>query len=355
MFKPLVTFIAIAAGALAFSGIALAEYPDRNIQGTIQWGAGGATDNVVRSLTPYVEDILGTTIVLTNRPGGTGVIGMNHVMRQRPDGYNLLFGAENPELYQLMGLADFTYDDMQPINIIAQGLVVIAAPADSPFNNLSDLLDYAHEHPGELRMGGTGAGGLPSTVHAMINAVDELDVRTVTFGGDGPGITAMMGDHIDFMPLSLAAAGEQIRGGKMKGLAVLTKEEIDALPGVPPITEALPNIADFLPWGPFWGVFVRKETPEDVVGVLQDAYQQAVASDEFTRFLRDYGAEPLNLNGEEAQQYLDNWQSVTAWSMYDADPDSLKATPEALEIPRPAAAKTKAAAEDEAESEAAAE
>ncbi|MDX5432509.1 MAG: tripartite tricarboxylate transporter substrate binding protein, partial [Halomonas sp.] len=198
MFKPLLTSLAVTLGSLALASSALADYPARNIQGTIQWGAGGATDNVVRSLTPHVEEILDTTIVLTNRPGGTGVIGMNHVMRQRPDGYNVLFGAENPQLYPLMGLADFTYDDMHTVNIIGQGLVVIAAPADSPFDSFAELLEHAHENPNELRMGGTGAGGLPSTVHAMINAVDELDVRTVTFGGDGPGITAMLGGHIDF-------------------------------------------------------------------------------------------------------------------------------------------------------------
>ncbi|UYG03416.1 tripartite tricarboxylate transporter substrate binding protein [Halomonas sp. LR3S48] len=335
MFKPLLTSLTVILGSLAMVGSALADYPERNIQGTIQWGAGGATDNVARSLTPHVEEILDTTIVLTNRPGGTGVIGMNHVMQQRPDGYNLLIGAENPQLYPLMGLADFTYDDMHTVNIIGQGLVVIAAPADSPFDSFADLLEHAQQNPNELRMGGTGAGGLPSTVHAMINAVDELDVRTVTFGGDGPGITAMLGGHIDFMPLSLAAAGEQIRGGKMKGLAVLTTEEIELLPGVPPITEALPDIEAFLPWGPFWGVFVHQDTPDDIKAILEDAYEQAVAEEEFVEFLHNFGAEPLNLRGDEAQQYLDSWQSVTAWSMFEADAETLKATPEELGIPRP--------------------
>lgn len=331
--KTLSLSMAVALGSMALSGHALAEYPERNITGTIQWGAGGATDNVARSLTPHVEELLDTTIILTNRPGGTGVIGMNYVMTQRPDGYSLLYGAENPQLYRLMGLADFGYDDMHTINIIGQGLVVIAAPADSPFDSFAELLAHAHEHPGELRMGGTGAGGLPSTVHAMINAIDELDVRTVTFGGDGPGITAMLGGHIDFMPLSLAAVGEQIRSGKMKGLAVLTAEEIAALPGVPPITEALPDIASFLPWGPFWGVFVREETPDEVKQVLEDAYQEAVSNPQFGEFLANFGAERLNLNGEAAQKYLDNWQSVTGWSMFDAG--SVEISPEELGIPRP--------------------
>ena len=95
------------------------------------------------------------------------------------------------------------------------------------------------DSPDTLRMGSTGAGGLPSTVSAMINAVDELKVREVTFGGDGPGITALMGKHIDFMPLSLAAARELVRSGKLKALAVFATEETPELPGVEPITKAL--------------------------------------------------------------------------------------------------------------------
>lgn len=333
MTKPVLTRLAIAIGALSIAGSALADYPERNIQGSIQWGAGGATDNVIRSLTPHVEEVLDTTIILTNRPGGTGVIGMNHVMRQRPDGYNLLFGAENPQLYPLMGLADFTYDDMHTVNIIGQGLVVIAAHPNSPFDNFAELLDYAHENPGELRMGGTGAGGLPSTIHAMVNAVDDLDVRTVTFGGDGPGVTALLGEHIDFMPLSLSAVAEQIRGGRLKGLAVISANELDSLPGVPPITEALPDIESFLPWGPFWGVFVHQDTPDDIKTTLEEAYEQAVGGEEFQEFLVNFGGEVLNLNGEDAQQYLNNWQSVTAWSMFDAE--AVETSPEELGIPRP--------------------
>ena len=335
MTKPALSRIALAIGALSIAGGALADYPERNIQGTIQWGAGGATDNVIRSLTPHVEEILGTSVILTNRAGGTGVIGMNHVMRQRPDGYNLLFGAENPQLYPLMGLADFTYDDMHTVNIIGQGLVVIATHPNSPFETFEELLAYANDNPGELRMGGTGAGGLPSTIHAMINAVGDLDVRTVTFAGDGPGVTALLGEHIDFMPLSLSAVAEQIRGGRLKGLAVLAEEELEELPGVPPITEALPEIESFLPWGPFWGVFVHQDTPDDVKAVLEDAYYNAVATDEFQQFLEDFGGAPLNLSGDEAQEYLDNWQSVTAWSMYDAEAESIKVSPEELGIPRP--------------------
>ncbi|MDW5377597.1 tripartite tricarboxylate transporter substrate binding protein [Halomonas sp. HP20-15] len=333
MIKQLLTGLAISAGTLAAVSSAFADYPERNIEGIIQWGAGGATDNVARSLTPHVEEALGTSIVLTNRPGGTGVIGMSTVMQKPANGYTVLYGAENPQLYSIMGLADFDYSAMTPINVIGQGLVVIAAPADKEWKNFGDLLKYAHEHPGELRMGGTGAGGLPSTVLAMINSVDSLDVRNVTFGGDGPGITAMLGGHIDFMPLSLAAAQEHIASGRLKGLAVVTKESIEELPDTPPITEALPKMESYLPWGPFWAVAVRKDTPDDIVATLSDAYEKGVANEQFQQFLSENGAKSLNLQGEEAKQFLERWQSVTAWALEKAG--SAKVSPEEVGIPKP--------------------
>lgn len=333
MIKQILATLAVSAGTLAAASSAFADYPERNVQGIIQWGAGGATDTVARSLTPHVEEALGTSIILNNRPGGTGVIGMNAVMQQPANGYTVLYGAENPQLYPIMGLADFDYSDMTPVNVIGQGLVVIAAPADSKFDNFKDLLDYAHQHPGELRMGGTGAGGLPSTVLAMVNSVDSLDVRNVTFGGDGPGITALLGDHIDFMPLSLAAAQDQIAAGRLKGLAVFTKEKIEELPDTPPITQALPKIESYLPWGPFWAVAVRKDTPDDIVATLSDAYQKGVANEDFQKFLSENGGKSLNLQGEEAKQFLAHWQSVTAWALQKAG--GAKVSPEDVGIPKP--------------------
>ena len=171
MFKSLLTGAALGLSAITLALPAHAEYPERSIQAVIPWGAGGATDNVMRSLTPYVEKELGGKFILNNRPGGTAVIGSTFVKSQRPDGYTVLLGAENPQLYKVLKLADFDYADFYPVSIIGQNVVVIAANADAPFNNMAELLAAAKANPDTLRMGSTGAGGLPSTVSAMINAV----------------------------------------------------------------------------------------------------------------------------------------------------------------------------------------
>lgn len=332
MLKKLVASITLAtAAAVSFS--AQADYPERNIQGVVPWGAGGATDIVMRSLTPHVEEELGGQFIINNRTGGTGVIGSNQVLHARPDGYTVLLAAENAQLYPLLGLADFDYSAFETINIIGQNIAVIAAPADSKFNSIADLLAAAKANPDTLRMGVTGAGGLPGSVHAMIEAVDDLKVREVSFAGDGPGITALLGGHIDFMPLSLIAAREMIASGKIKGLAVVSSEELPQLPGVEPITKALPKMKSYLPWGPFWGAWVRKDTPDDIKQKLTEAYSKAVGSEEFQKFMKGLGAQPLNLTGDKAKQFLDHWQSVTAWSLYEAG--ATKVSPETLDIPKP--------------------
>lgn len=333
MLKKMFAGMTLAACAAGFALAAHADYPERPIQAVIPWGAGGATDNVMRSLSPYVEKELGGKLILNNRPGGTAVIGTTYVLGQQPNGYTVLLGAENPQLYPVLGLAKFDYSALYPINLIGQNVAVIATHADSPWNSMADLMAAAKANPGTLRMGGAGAGALPNTVHSMISAVDQLEVREVTFGGDGPGITALMGKHIDFMPLSLAAAKELIRTGKLKALAVVSTEAHAELPGVEPISKTLPGIADYLPWGPFWGVWVHKDTPDDIKQKLTAAYSKAVASPEFQAFLKDYGAKSLNLSGAEASEYLNRWQSVTAWSMYKAK--AVAVAPDSLGIAKP--------------------
>ncbi|GHE22197.1 Bug family tripartite tricarboxylate transporter substrate binding protein [Halomonas urumqiensis] len=329
----LATTLLVTAAPLAATPQVLADYPERRIDAVVPWGAGGSTDNMARSLTPHVEEILDTDIVITNRPGGTGVIGTN-VVRTRPaNGYSLLYGAENAQLYPVLALADFDYGDLHPVGLIGQGIVLIVAPPSKKWNDFSDLLAEAQAKPGELRMGDAGPGGLPSTVLAMLNAVDELDVRSVTFGGDGPAITALLGNHIDFMPMALASAQEQIRAGNLKALAVLSSEPVEQLPEVPPITDFLPEMDSFLPWGPFWGAYVHKDTPDDIKATLENAYSEAIAQDEFQAFLARNGATSLNLQGEEAGDFLSRWQSVTTWAMEDAG--SAKVSPETLGIPQP--------------------
>lgn len=325
--------MAFTLSSVLMMDAALAEYPERNIQGTIQWGAGGSTDVIARGLTPHVEEILDTTIILTNRPGGTGVIGTNYVLNQRSDGYHVLYGAENPQLFPLLGLADFDYSALHPVNLASVDIVVFVVPADSPFQTMADLIEHIQTHPGEIRMGNQGAASLAATSHALINSMIDFDVRHVTFAGEGPGITALQGSHIDFMPSSLSSTREYINSGRLRALAVLDAERLEAYPDMPAMTELIPQLKPYMPYGSFKGVYIHKDTPDDIKARLEGAYAQAVGSDAFQDFLANIGATVLNLSGDEAEAYLKRWQSITAWAMYEAN--SLEDSPEILGIAKP--------------------
>ncbi|MCG6112725.1 MAG: tripartite tricarboxylate transporter substrate binding protein [Paracoccus sp.] len=327
----------LVCGAIVALGLAaapaLAEYPERDIQGIIQWGAGGSTDTVSRSVTPHAEAVLGAKVILQNVTGGVGAIGLNQAARAAADGYTLLFGAENPLLYKVMGLGDKDYADFVPINIIARGVPVIVARADAPFDTFPEMVAYIGENPGQIRFGSTGPGGLPSVVTAMINTKTPIDVTAVPYDGDGPALTALQGGAIDVLPAVLGAALEPVRAGNLKAIAVFDVEGVEQLPDTPAITDTNPEFADLLPWGPFFGIFVREGTPDDVVATLTDAYGQAVQNADFLSMMDGRGFRMLSLTGTEAQEFLDTWQRQTAWTLWDSE--IAKNSPEDFGIARP--------------------
>jgi len=310
-----------------------ADYPDRDLQGIIMWGAGGATDNVARAITPLAEKYLGQQIVLINKPGGTGAISTQYVYSRPSDGYTLLYGAENPQLHGVLKLSKLDYKDFYPVNVLARGVGVIVANNDTPWNSFKELVEDAKKHPGTIKMGSTGPGGLPYTVGAMIQAVTGFDVIRVPFDGEGPGVTALMGGHVDIMPAGLTAVREQIRAGRVKALAVVSETPIPGMENLPLITQDYPEFKRYLPWGPFYGIWCKRDVPEAAKQKLVETFQQAAAEPKFQNFVSDFGAVMMNIHGDEADAFLKKWQSVSTWLLYDAG--STKVSPAELGIPKP--------------------
>ena len=329
-------FVAALTATVAFAASpSLAQdYPTKEIQGIIQWGAGGSTDTVMRAVTPKAEEVLGQSIVLQNVTGGVGAIGLNKVAGSKADGYTLLMGAENPLLYKVMGLGQKDYSDFVAIDILARGTPILVARPDAPYDTYEEMMAYIKDHPNEVKFGSTGPGGVPSVVTAMIQNVEgELPVTFIPYDGDGPALTALQGAAIDVMPAVLGAAIEGVKAGKMKPLAIIAKEPVEQLPDVKPITEANEKFAKFLPWGPFFGIFAPKDTPEDAVTKLQDAFSQAANEDKFKELMQNRGFILMNVAGEEAEEFMQTWQSNTTWLLNDAG--LTKKSPEEFGIKKP--------------------
>lgn len=327
------TLGAIAGLLLAGTSALAQSYPDREISGIIMWGAGGATDVVARAIAPLAEKNLGRSIVLQNRAGGAGAISTTYVNSQAADGHTLLFGAENPQIHKVMGLGTLDYKDFFPVNITARGIAVIVAGPNAPWNSLKDLVEFAQKRPNAVKMGSTGPGGLPHVVGAMLNNVTKYQVTAIPFDGEGPGLTALLGGHVDFMPVGLGAASEHIKAGRVKVLAVVNNEPLPSLPNAAPITKDFPEFGRYLPWGPFYGVFVKRDASEAVKTRLVNAFKEAGSNPQFTQMMADRGNVMMNIAGKEADDFLAKWQAVTSWTLHEAG--ATKRAPNEFNIPRP--------------------
>jgi tripartite-type tricarboxylate transporter receptor subunit TctC len=317
---------------LLMTSALFAAYPEKNIQGIIMWGAGGGCDGVARAITPLAEKYLGKTIILQNKTGATGAVATTMVYNLPADGYTLLYSAENPATYRVLGLSPLSFNDFEPIIIPVEGAVVICVNPNTPYKTMRDLVEAAKKNS-KIKMGTSGTGGLPYVAAAMMNNIHNVHFNMIQFDGDGPGATAVMGGHADVMPLALSTSAEYIRAGRLRGLAVLRTTRVPQLPDVPAITEIYPEYKQYLPWGPFYGVFVKKGTPKEVVAKLTDAFTKAYNEPRFTEFVKNSGGFKMGLTGKKAVDFTKKFESTASWLIYKAG--GAKKSPGEFNIPEP--------------------
>jgi tripartite-type tricarboxylate transporter receptor subunit TctC len=327
-------FLIVGLIVVVFFSLSLAaDFPVKDFSGVIQWGAGGATDNIARAVTPYVEKALGKQIILQNKPGATGAVAVQWVHNQPSDGYTLLYSAENPLLYRVLDISQLEYKDFYAISIIARNVGAVICNVNQPWKSVNDLFTDAKKTPGQIKMGSTGPGGLPHVAAAMFKAINGVTFNQIVYPGEGPSTTAMLGGHIQWTTVGLAAAREHIRAGRVRALALVSDTPVSGLEDVPLITSASPDYKKFLPWGPFYGVFVKKDTPDAVKKVLVDAFDKGLKDSKAQEFIKNFGSIYMGIYGAEADVFLNKWQSVTTWLLQDAE--ATKFSPEKFGIPKP--------------------
>ena len=311
--------LCLLAGLLLVGNVGAADYPSHPINGYIAWGAGGGTDTVSRLVTPLAEKVLGQTVIMTNKTGATGAICAQSVYGSKPDGYTLMFHAENPMLYQVLGLSELSYDEFDPIMLFVQGSTVIVVPKDSPIKTYDDLIKAAKAKPGEMSIGISGVGGQPWVTSKLIKKVEGVEFNSVAFNGDGPLVTALLGGQLDVSGLSVGAAVQYVKNGDLRALAIMKNSPNATLPGVPHITKVNPAFENVMKAsGFFYGVFVKKGTPKPIVEKLTYAYGEALKDEKFKSYASMNGLSVLGISGEEARSFMNNWRSLMSWLIWDS-------------------------------------
>ena len=286
------------------------DFPTQNVNGIVQWGEGGGTDSLMRPLATLAQDNLGQSIVVQNMTGGTGSIATQYVYDQDADGYNLLMGAENPSLYDALDILDLTYENFECVILIGDETVGVAVGKDSPYSSLTEIVEAANAGT-EITLATTGTGGLPWEVAALITAQTGATFTQVQYDSDASARVAVLGGECDFTICKVQSALEEYKSGDLKMLCMLATETVEQMADVPLIVDEYPGFADYLPWGPFYGVFVKEGTDQAVIDTLSDAFVTAFNDASYQEVLANYNINAMGYTGEEAEAYLASWRENT--------------------------------------------
>lgn len=279
-------------------------YPDRPVEVIVPSNAGGGTDLVFRPLAQAAEPLLKQKIVVDNRPGGGGTLGVALLTRAKPDGYTL--GAvwpgpltASPHTMKL----PYTPADYTPVIRFATAPNVLCVAPDFPANTAQELFDNIRANPGKYTYGNDGLGGTNHLAFERIWKRLNLKVRAVVFDGGGDTAKNFLGGHINFYSGALPAILPHARIGKAKCLLVTSAKRTPALPEVQALDEVGLQGEETLNARM---IIVPKGTPPDIVTALYKVFAEAVMTDEYKKILEKLGETPATDDGATMRKIIDD-------------------------------------------------
>jgi tripartite-type tricarboxylate transporter receptor subunit TctC len=270
-------------------GVYAQAWPAKTIVLVVPFPPGGPSDVLARRYAQRMGVALNQTIIVENVAGAGGTIGTAHVAAATPDGYTLAFGtigthAANLALYRNPG-----YDpvrDFEPVSLLGTAPLVLVAKQALPVSTFKEFVDYAKANSSKLFYGSAGAGSISHMGCLLLMAELRTDITHVPYKGVAPAMNDLIGGQIDFMCDQTTTVVPQLKGGRIKALAVLTSEGSSVLPGVPPAAQQGYPKLNVRAWN---ALFAPKGTPKPIIEKLSAAVATALGDAEFRRGLEDVG------------------------------------------------------------------
>lgn len=303
-----VWLVATLATLVWVTGLAVAQdtYPSRPVQLVVPFPPGGVADVVARAIAPSLERHLKQPIVIVNKSGAAGAVGMQVAATSKPDGYTLLLGLVSissiPEVDKLFGREPkYTRDDFVGIARISADPPILVVKADSPWKTVKDLVEDAKKRPGEIIYSSSGPYGASHVPMEMFMQAAGIKLRHLPTTGGGPATTAVLGGHAQMWASPPALAFPHIRAGKMRVLASFGAQRLAALPDVPTLKELGYNVEYYL-WA---GLFAPKGVPAPVLKIIQDVVRRAVQEPELRTAMEKVQTPIAYLEGDEFKKWWD--------------------------------------------------
>ena len=295
---------AILAG-VALS-VAAADFPDHAITMIVPFPPGGVADTVARPVAEAMGRDLGQPVIIENKAGAGGGIGMGQVAKAKPDGYTMLLSLSSytvlPEADRILGRAPlYQLDQLKPIARFTADPTVLVVRADAPWKTWAEFAAAVRANPGKFTFGSSGNYGTMHVPMEMLLGTAGLKMTHVPYTGAGPAIVGLLGGSIDAVATGPATIVQQVNAGKLRALAQWGNVRLAALPDVPTFHELGTNV-DYAQWS---GLFLPAATPEPIVKRLRDA-ARAAANDERVKQVMATAGSPIQyLDTPEFQRYVD--------------------------------------------------
>lgn len=317
----LVTSISLMA--LSPNAMASGDYPNKPIRLISPYAAGGLTDVLARMLSKQLSERLGQSVVVDNRTGAGGVIGVDAAAKSPPDGYTIVLVGQglasvSGSIYK--NLPYNTVRDFAPVTMIATFPMVYVGHPSAPPASMTELVSMAKAKPGALSY---GSAGNASTAHLMTELFKEqvgIDITHIPYRGESQAFTELMGGRLSGMFATLGGTLPLIQSGKMRALAIATKERSKLLPNVPTVAEA--GVPNFEVFG-WYGVLAPKGTPQPVLDRLSKTFMEMAREPEFREQMAARGLDAVGSSPAELGQLIESetrrWRSVVQKAGIQAD------------------------------------
>ncbi len=306
-------FLGLAAVALPHGGaLAQTAYPAKPIRLIVPFPPGGGTDMIARAVAQKMADQNKWSVIVDNRPGAGGNLGVDAVAKADPDGYTLVMGqtsnlAINPTLYKKL-----PYDplkDLAPVALVSSSPIVMAVPVNSRFKTFADVVAASKGKPEALTLGYSGNGTVAHLAGELAENAAGIQLRHIPYKGAAQAMTDLMGGQIDLYMSSVPTLLGHVRNGKLKVIAITSAQRSAQLPDVPTLAESGFKGFEAVTW---FGVLTPANTPAAIVAQINKAINQALKQPEVADKLRSEGGEILGGTSEQFSALLRT--EVPRWS-----------------------------------------
>jgi tripartite-type tricarboxylate transporter receptor subunit TctC len=299
--------IFVAAGLFTAAGLAAAQaaYPTKPITMIVPFPPGGLADIVGRPVAEAMGRDLGQPVVIENKGGAGGGIGMAQVAKAAPDGYTILMALSSysvlPEADLLLGRQQmYAYNALRPIARITADPTVLAVRADAPWKTVKDFVEDARKRPGAINFGSSGNYGTMHVPMEILKQVANVRMTHIPYTGAGPAVVALLGGQVDAVASGPATVLQQVKAGKLRVLAHWGTTRLETMPDVPSLKQSGYN-AEYAQWS---GVFVPAGTPEPVVQRLRAAARAAANDPKVKDVIMNAGSPVLYQDTPDFEKYV---------------------------------------------------